>query len=114
MQRINRARSDGLAWQTYKERTKAARAQTLKQLFWSYVVVLLSFNLTNKGSTHFVNQLHDHQLENVTKSVNLVNTRAEVIQSSVLKHSNDVMNLDIRSSGTQLKKYKEKDNMLQT
>lgn len=34
--------------------------------------------------THFVNQLHNDELKNIAKSVNLVDTRAEVIQSSIL------------------------------
>lgn len=38
--------------------------------------------------THFVNQLHNNQLEDVSKSVNLVNTCAEVVQSSILQHIN--------------------------
>lgn len=41
-----------------------------------------------KALTHFVNQLHNDQLEDVAKSVNLVNTCAEVIQSSILKYKN--------------------------
>lgn len=43
-----------------------------------------------KGLTHFVNQLHNDQLENVAKSMNLVNTCAEVIQSSILEDVNDL------------------------
>lgn len=40
------------------------------------------------GLTHFVDQLHNNQLENVTKSMDLIDTRAEVIQSSVLYEQN--------------------------
>lgn len=34
---------------------------------------------------NLVDQFNNHQLQNVSKCVNLINTRAEIIQSSVLK-----------------------------
>lgn len=43
-----------------------------------------------KDLTHFVNELHYDQLENVTKSMNLVNACAKVIQSSILKEMNNI------------------------
>lgn len=36
-------------------------------------------------TTHFVNKLHNDQLQNVSESVNLVNAGAQVIQSPVLR-----------------------------
>lgn len=39
---------------------------------------------TVTAATYFVNQLHNDQLENVPEGVNLVNTCAQVIQSSIL------------------------------
>lgn len=41
-------------------------------------------SLNQTKNTDFVNQLHDDQLENVPESVNLVDTGAQVIQSSIL------------------------------
>lgn len=36
-------------------------------------------------TTHFVNKLHNDQLQNVSESVNLVNAGAQVIQSAILR-----------------------------
>lgn len=36
-------------------------------------------------ATYFVNELDNDQLEDVSEGVNLVNTSAEVVQSSILR-----------------------------
>lgn len=46
-------------------------------------MLVLTTQITEEAS-YFVNQLYNDQLENVPECVNLVNTRAQVIQSSLL------------------------------
>lgn len=44
----------------------------------------MCFETELKRQTHLINQFHDDQLQDVTKSVHLVDTCAEVIQGSIL------------------------------
>lgn len=52
--------------------------------FWQVLGECMPQQIT--PTTYFVNKLHNDQLQNVSKSVNLVNAGAQVIQSPILRN----------------------------
>lgn len=61
---------------------RGGNSSGLKLLF--QVAFCCAIKTNHSLKTYFVNQLHNDQLQNVSKSVDLVNAGAEIIQSSIL------------------------------